>query len=663
MSNSVLFPGNILHEAITHHQSGRISDAERLYNQILDAEPNNSSALHYLGLIYSQRGQLDEAISLIQKAISNDRRNAHIYSNLAITLNTVHRFEEAEIASRKAIEIDQEVESIFNSLGIALEGQGKLETAIKVYRKGLSIQPSDLNIYNNLGNLYARLGKFSEAVEHYKMLLKLDSNYDEAHAGLAKVYGETNNLKKAIYENEQALKINPNNMGCLNHLGLLALKKNNYSLAIKYFSKVLSVHPKHEEAMFNLAATYGSCGDLVNSLNVFEDYSLFFGQTPRYLNGVGITKLNFGFLNEAVEYFSAAIEKDPLYIEAYYNLDASPRNIFSDQQIKNIEKLFLTENISEEHLSKLNFIMGNINRKKGNTDIAFKYFETGNKYKQKVFMSHNSYFDISTHLNYIEKMKTYFSADFFKQKKDVGINTKLPVFIVGMPRSGTTLVQQIAATHSDIFGAGELTGISNLIDVLRSEKYPTVQYPEFLDNLNDSEISKVANKYLVFLLEKDNNAKRIIDKMPFNFLHLGFISLLFPKAKIIHCRRNILDIGVSCYFHNFIGDHPWSTDLACIGRYTASYIDIMKHWERVLPTPILNLSYEEMVQNQEVQTKRIIEFLELEWDQKCLNYFNTTNLVTTASSWQVREPVYSSSVNRWREYEKYLEPLLSELNE
>jgi len=662
MNNSNLFSADTLREAITHQQSGRILEAEKLYSQILDAEPNNSTALHFLGLIYSQRGQLDDAINLIQRAISYDKRNPHIYSNLAITLNTANRFEEAEIASRKAIELDQKLEGIFNSLGIALEGQSKIENALKVYQRGITLQPSDLKLYNNLGNLYARSGKFSEAIENYQTLLKLDGNYDEAHAGLAKVYGETGNHKMAIYENDQALKINPNNLGCINHLGLLAGKQNDYPLAIEYFSKVLSIYPKHEEALFNLASTYGSSGDLENSLKRFEDYAQVYGQTPRYLNGVGMTKLNFGFLDDAVEYFNAAIEKDPLYIEAYYNLDASPQNNFNDQQIENIQKILSTGNLSEEHLNKLNFIMGNINRKKGNVDSAFEYFETGNNYKQKELLKRNSQFDLEHHLNYIEKLKSYFSTEFFEQRKNAGLITKLPVFIVGMPRSGTTLVQQISATHSKIFGAGELTGISDLIDDLRSEKDPAIEYPEFVDNLNDEKVSKIAQNHLRILIEKDKNAERVIDKMPFNFLHLGFISLLFPQAKIIHCQRNLLDTGISCYFQNFAGDHPWSTDLASVGRYIKSYIDVMEHWERVLPTPILNLSYEELVQKQEVQSKKIIEFLDLDWDENCLNYFNETNLVTTASSWQVREPVYSSSINRWREYEKHLEPLLSELN-
>jgi hypothetical protein len=276
-------------------------------------------------------------------------------------------------------------------------------------------------------------------------------------------------------------------------------------------------------------------------------------------------------------------------------------------------------------------------------------------------LNHNNLFDPNSHRQFIEDLKNYFSPKFFDQRTITGVETKLPVFIIGMPRSGTTLVQQIAASHPSVFAAGELTGISNLVEKIESDDSHSAAYPFSLDNLADSEISEIAENYIHYLMQFGHDSKRILDKMPFNFLHLGLIYCLFPSAKIINCRRNLVDTGISCYFQNFVDDLHWSTDLGDIGKYITGYIDIMEHWENVLPIQILNLDYENLVQEPEIQTRSIIEFLELDWDVNCLNFFEGKSFVTTASSWQVREPVYASAINRWRKYENHLGPLLDEL--
>ena len=662
MNRPDLSSSDKLHQAIAHHQAGRISDAERLYVQILEIEPENPNALHLLGLLFFHRGQFDDAIELLQKAVANNKRNAKCFGDLAIVLNTAKRFQEAEVASRKAIELDQNLNGVFNSLGLALEGQGKFENAVSVFQKGMSVQPHDINIGNNLGNMFARSGKYDDAIDVFRRALKVDENYDEAHAGLGKVLGEIGLYDEAIAECELALKLNPHNLGCINNLGLMARKKNNFPQAIEHFSEVLSVSPTHDEALLNLAATYASIGDEGNALKNYELYAQTYGQTPAYLNGLGMTKLNFGYLDEAIQFFNAAIEGDPQYVEAYYNLHASPKYDFDDKQIENIKNLLLGDHLSSEHLSKLNFIMGDINRKNGNVDAAYRNYESGNESRRIELIRRNRSFDVDGHLNYIEKLKAYFTPEFFNRRNETGLKSKLPVFVIGMPRSGTTLVHQIAATHSKVFGAGELTGISDIIDKLRADNYPASDYPYCLDKLSENDILEMAQFHFEFLNDGKSNAERVVDKMPFNFLHLGFIYCLFPEAKIIHCQRNLLDIGILCFFQNFVNDLPWSTNLVDIGKYIAGYLDIMQHWERVLPIPILNLTYEKLVQEQENESKKIIEFIDLEWDENCLNYFDNRNMVTTASNWQVREPIYTSSVYRWREYESHLKPLITELD-
>lgn len=267
----------------------------------------------------------------------------------------------------------------------------------------------------------------------------------------------------------------------------------------------------------------------------------------------------------------------------------------------------------------------------------------------------NERFSPEYHRDFFERIKTVFSGEFFAGRKTNFDPPAQPIFILGMPRSGTTLVEQIMAGHSAIETAGEL-------DLIEDLSRSMGKFPGAVANLPDHEIVQLAKAYLADTAERRPNANQIIDKMPFNYIFLGFIHLLFPGARVIHCRRNLLDTGVSCFFQRFEKPHAWSTDLAHLGFYLKSYEALMDHWKRVLPGAVLEVDYEKLVADPETTGQQIMGYVGIDWDPRSLQFHERRSNVTTASKWQVREPVYTGSVDRWRQFENQLKPMIDAMD-
>ena len=231
-----------------------------------------------------------------------------------------------------------------------------------------------------------------------------------------------------------------------------------------------------------------------------------------------------------------------------------------------------------------------------------------------------------------------------------------------MPRSGTTLIEQILASHPEVYGAGELGLIISATDSLPSRLGSMLVYPECMASIDQRHLDQIADQYLRQISALSSNAARITDKMPHNFLHLGFIELLFPNARVIHCVREPLDTCLSCYFTDFGDKHAFSRNLSDLGRYYRQYQRLMKHWRKVLNIPIIDISYEALVEDQIALSQKMIEFCDLDWDDQCIDFYQTDRVVTTASYDQVRQPLYKTSVQRWKNYQEFIDPLMEELS-
>ena len=314
------------------------------------------------------------------------------------------------------------------------------------------------------------------------------------------------------------------------------------------------------------------------------------------------------------------------------------------ERIRALEHALSVSSLTPDDSVILHFALGKLYDDEGEYDSAFRYFKAGNELRKA---GHG--FSLNEEPAFVERSIAAYQRELFAEFRGVGNESARPVFVVGMMRSGTTLVEQILASHPQIHGHGELEGIRWIAQSLGGQA------------LDDDTIRRLAAQYLAGLERDAGESIRSVDKMPHNFRFLGLITLLFPRAKLIHCVRDPRDTCLSCYFHDFGIRNTFTRDLEELGRFYRTYRRLMAHWHAVLPAPILDVPYEELVVNQEFWSRKIVDFVGVSWDARCLEYHKNDRPVVTSSFWQVRQPIYSSSIGRWRHYEKHLGPLLKVL--
>jgi tetratricopeptide (TPR) repeat protein len=428
-------------------------------------------------------------------------------------------------------------------------------------------------------------------------------------------------IEGAIALYQQVLKQEPRQPKALNLLGVAVSQKNNHLQAIALMSQSIALQPQQAEFHNNIGAVYGILGN-------FE---------------------------EAGHHYRRAVQLQPDYAEAYFNLASTKRFTEDDPVIPALEaQLSRVSSHSVRDRCFLHFAAGKIYEDIDQSDRAFEHYQQGNEMR-------GAHYDKQQQDQLIERMITVCDRAFLHTRVGKGEPSNRPIFIVGMPRSGTTLVEQILTQHSDVVGLGELPDIPSIAQTLPNHAPTASTYPECLSELDNKVFAGFGRSYLKRITKLAPGAKRTVDKLPGNFLHLGLIALMFPNATIIHCRRHPLDTCLSCYFKKFRSGHQYSFHLEDLGHYYLAYQRLMEHWHQVLPIPIFDLEYEALVHNQEQVTQDLLNFCGLTWEERCLAFHQSTQPVSTASNWQVRQPIYKTAVHRWQKYQSYLTPLIAML--
>jgi hypothetical protein len=326
-----------------------------------------------------------------------------------------------------------------------------------------------------------------------------------------------------------------------------------------------------------------------------------------------------------------------------------------DLALERIEQLTSSTNTPPQVRQALHFAAGEFLDRQEKYDAAFEHFHRANALS-------GLRFDASAHAAHIDGLIRAYSAEAMKALPRATHGSQRPVFIVGMPRSGTSLVEQILSSHPAVFGAGELNDVNALAAQLPEHLHTRQPYPACLGELTGARLDTLAAGYLRRLQDLDAQASRVTDKMPHNYLHLGLINLLFPEARVIHCTRDPRDTCLSIYFQSFSPAHSYATNLANLGFYFREYLRLMEHWRRVLEVRMMEVNYEELVADVEGVSRRMVAFCGLDWDPACLEFQASGRRVSTASYEQVRQPVYTRSAGRWRHYARHLEPLFQALD-
>jgi tetratricopeptide (TPR) repeat protein len=647
-------------QAVAFQAKGRLREAEKLYEHVLRRDSHHYDAIYYLGLIRLQQNRFADAKALFRRAVRIDKKSADAQHHLAIALTGIGRLDEAIPYYHRALELRPHDATANNNLGYVLQKLNRHEDAARHFREALSINPDYAEARNNLGNALQSLDRTEAAIEQYRLALTLRSNYAEAHSNLASALAVQNLHDEAIEHCERALAFAPNNveahMNLANSLG--ATERPQEALA--HYQRAIAIHPANVEAYARAASMLFHLGRVEEAITQCEKALTIMPDHVDALKNFGVALRALGRVDEAVHSFEKAIATAPKTATGlYYALAGSKRMTASDPHFDAmLQSANEIGSLNIENQIGLHFALGKAFADVGDYQQSFQHLQRGNALKRREFVE----YDEAKLLLRFDRIRAAFNTELLSEKKGSGDPSSVPIFIIGMPRSGTSLVEQILASHPKVFGAGERYEFS---DLARGVEEPDgIEFPEAVAGMSNEDLRVLGTSYVRTMQSLAPAAERITDKMPSNYFNAGLIHLSLPNARIIHTRRDPRDTAVSCFSTLFAMGHPHTYDLAELGRYFRAYERLMEHWRRVLPeVAMIEVQYEKLVANLETEAKRIIKCCGLEWDDACLSFHKTKRPVRTASVLQVRQPIYASSVGRWQPYENELQPFLRALTE
>jgi tetratricopeptide (TPR) repeat protein len=448
------------------------------------------------------------------------------------------------------------------------------------------------------------------------------------------------------------LILKPEYAEAYSNLGNVLKEQEKLDEALACFQRALILKPDDALIHYNLGNTFKDQGKLDEAVASFQQALALKPDFGEAHHSLGLIFRELGKMDDAIACYRKALSLKPDYAKAYRNLSLMVKYTGVDDDIQAMEYLYSKKKeTSDTDRIDLGFALGKIFEDLGNYNRAFAYILEANRLKRK---SYN--YAIQDDHDLFKRIRKTFSPDFLASHHNSGFQDKTPIFILGMPRSGTSLVEQILASHPQVFGAGELAVLVNLTNNVCTES-AAAQFPECVLDLDMDVFARMGADYVAQIREYSNEAEYITDKMPHNFLYIGLIRTILPAAKVIHCMRDPMDTCFSIFKTEFAGEHKYAYDMVELGQYYNLYRDLISHWEKLLPGFMYTLRYEELVADQQEQTKSLLDFCNLPWDDACLTFHKTKRRVSTASLAQVRQPIYKDSVGLWKRYEKKLEPL------
>jgi tetratricopeptide (TPR) repeat protein len=441
-----------------------------------------------------------------------------------------------------------------------------------------------------------------------------------------------------------------------NNLGNILFLEDKAAEAIPCYAEAVRRRPGFAEACLNLARALREDDRLSEGLAWYREAARLRPAYPKAHNNLAVALLELGQLAEAEAHFRESLRYDPGSVQVLLNLASYGLYKDHDPRPEHLKARLADPRLSPLELCQIHFILANLFDREAKYDEAFAHFQEGNQKRRDLFRQSGAAFDTGKHTRLIDRLRTVFTPSYFEHLPGGGLASEVPVFIVGMPRSGTSLVEQIIAQHPEAAGAGELRDFPRMAAALPGRLGTDDMFPEGVLRLDLATIRQLAEGYETHLRRLGGPVKRVTDKLPENFLYLGLIATLFPRARVIHCRRDPLDTCLSCYCR-FFQEMPFACDLGDLGRYYRDYVRLMEHWRRALPLPVLDVVYEDLVADFEGVSRQMVQFCGLAWDERCLRFHENPRAVRTPSKLQVRKPLYRSSVGRWLHYATHLRPL------
>lgn len=576
----------------------------------LQLRPDDAAAHYSRATVLLEHGRLDEAIQGFDQVLALDPEFAPALNNRGVALDRLGRSAEALDNYDRLLVLAPDHADALNNRGNALRALGRPAEALEASEAALAIRPGFASALNNRGVALCDLGRHAEGLESYDAALALEPNFAEALNNRGNALKELNRLEEALASLEAALGVRPGYAEALNNRGNVLKDLMRASDALASYEAALALAPSYAEA-------YDNKGVLLAQMGRFEEAS------------------------EAVE---TAIRLEPGRVRAYYDLTEIRSLRPGEPYVEAMEALARHgEALAPEARIELEFALGKAYADLGQPEEAFRRFLAGNALKRA-----RTAYDETAALQDLERIQQAFSEDLLRRRAGPGHPSAAPVFILGMPRSGTTLVEQILASHPEVFGAGEIDAFIEA----------AIEHAGDPDPLSGPALRRLGARYLAKTAPLAPGASRIVNKSIDNIRFAGLIHLALPDARLIQVRRDPLDVCVSCFTKLFVGQQNYAYDLGELGRYARAHAELMDHWSQVIPPEaLLEVRYEDLVADLEGQARRLVAHCGLEWDDACLRFHLADRPVRTASAGQVRRPIYASSIGRWRLYEPFLGPL------
>ena len=606
-------------------RQGRSGSAVKRLKHILRSFPDFPPAVEELGNALLAQNKPDQAIDAFQQALKINPENAAVMIKLGKIYSKLGRKDEANEMYQSALALEPTKERVATAAQAFARGQ--TEEAEKICRQVLREHPNEVDAMRLLASIANKLEQRDDAIILLERAVELKPKFAGAWADLAETYTESEKFGEALDAVQRVIKLQPNMP--FGHMirGSILGKKDDHEGAINAFKEALEIEPEH----------IGSNMGLGNTLKTIGRY------------------------DEAVKSYKKCIEAQPLFSEAYWSLANLKTYSFDDDEIKNMEKHVQSQDLTPASKAFFHIAIANAKEKQMKYGEAWYHFHTGNELRR----TSEIYDSVTTQVTHDALIET-FDEEFVNSTKGSGCQSDAPIFILGLPRSGSTLIEQILASHSQVEGTRELPDISLLGRRLTKSKPPGIKYPDAVKHMTDEEKTEYGESFLETSKRYRTDKPRFIDKMPNNFAHIGFIKTILPNAKIINAKRHPLDSCVSSFKQLFYKGQSWSYDLFEIGEYYLEYQRMMDHWHSLYPGEIYDIQYENIVNNQEDESRKLIEYCGLDWEDSCLKFYENKRSVNTASSEQVRQPIYKGAMHAWKNYESeigalkdILEPVLA----
>ena len=580
----------------------------------------------------------------------------------------------------------------YQELGHLSRDRGNLELAAGYYRQACEMNPALISSWQFLYDYYKDIGKkdasnhaleqlenlkslpntllyisqilyegkLSEAEKMCRDFLKKDPQNTEAMSILSEIASKLGYLEDAEFLLENAVNFEPNNSELRKKYLIILRKKQKFSKAMIQAEYLCKTFPKNLSYKAQMAIEIMQNGDYEKAIEIFDSILKKAPNDPNTLTSKGHALKTFGNNIDAIESYKLAHKAKPDHGEAYFSLANLKTYSFKTSEIASMKNQLENINLLSKDRVYFHFALAYALEKEGEYEEAFSHLEKGNEIKKI-----NNRYSINGMKDEIQSQIQICDSNFFSSHGEGGLNKNDPIFILGLPRSGSTLIEQILASHSQIDGTLELPNILSMAHGLRGHDRLSNEgkYPSVLKSLTKDQRKEMGLEYITDTFIHRDKAPRFTDKMPNNFRHIGLIHLILPNAKIIDARRYPLDCCFSIYKQLFAQGQEFSYGLEEIGNYYRNYIDLMDHWNRVLPGKILKVNNEDIINDLEGQVKRIIDYLELPFEEECISFYNTKRSVRTASSEQVRKPINKDGLERWKPYSKKLKPLVDCLGE